>query len=137
MAAHALLPAVEDVILYEATPWVLLVGRDWFGREKTRRTLEEAGCAVEVASTAEEALFCLAVMTPALIIVEDVAASPGAGDFLDRARLIGVDAASDRDVVREQLAKYRQRDRSQLFGKARDVEEMKDLRPLRLEPRPD
>ncbi len=137
MAVHALLPPVEDEILYEATPWVLLVGRDWFGREKARRTLEEAGCAVEIASTADEALFCLAVMTPALIIVEDLAASPGAGDFLDRARLIGVDAASDRDVVREELAKYRQRDRSQLFGEARDVEEVKDLRALRLEPRPD
>jgi len=137
MAVHAQLPAVEDGILYESTPWVLIVGRDRSGRERMRRTLEEAGCAVEVASTAEEAFFCLAVMTPALIIIEEVAASPGAGDFLDRARLIGVDAASDRDVVREQLAKYRQRDRSQLFGEARDVEEMKDLSALRLEPRPD
>jgi hypothetical protein len=137
VAVHALLPAVEDGILYEATPWVLIVGRDWSGREKARRMLEDAGCAVEVASTAEEALFCLAVMTPALIIIEDLAASPGAGDFLDRARLIGVDTASDCHVVREQLAKYRQRDRSQLLGEARDVEEMQHLRALRLEPPPD
>jgi hypothetical protein len=137
MAVHALLPKAEDEVLYEATPWVLLVGRDWFGREKVRRTLEEAGCAIELASTADEALFCLAVMTPALVVIEDVGALPGAGDFLDRARLIGVNTTSDRDVVREQLAKYRQRDRSQLFGEARDVEEMKDLRALGLEPRPD
>jgi len=137
MAVHAMLPKAEDAVLYEATPWVLLVGRDWFGREKVRRTLEEAGCAVELASTADEALFCLAVMTPALVVIEDAGALPGAGDFLDRARLIGVNATSDRNVVREQLAKYRQRDRSQLFGEARDVEEMKDLRALRLEPRPD
>ena len=137
MAVHALLPAAEDGVLYQATPWVLLVGRDWSGREKARRTLEEAGCAVEVASTADEAFFCLAVMTPALVIIEDPARSPGTGDFLDGARLIGVDAASDRHVVREQLAEYRQRDRSQLLGEARDVEEVKDLRALRLEPRPD
>ena len=115
MAVHAQLPAVEDGILYESTPWVLIVGRDWSGRERMRRTLEEAGCAVEVASTAEEAFFCLAVMTPALIIIEEVAASPGAGDFLDRARLIGVDAAGDGDVVRQQLAEHRERDRGQLL----------------------
>ena len=77
--------------------------------------LEHAGCAVEVATTADEALECMAVMTPALIIIEEIPASPGARDFLDGARLIGVDAASDRDIVCEQLAEYRQRDGSQLF----------------------
>ena len=118
MAVHALLPKAEDEVLYEATPWVLLVGRERLGREEVRRTLEEAGCAVELASTADEALFCLAVMTPALVVIEDVGALPGAGDFLDRARLIGVNATSDRDVVREQLAKHRERDRGQLLRQA-------------------
>jgi hypothetical protein len=122
MAVNALLPPFDDEVPYEATPWVLLVGRDWASREKARRMIEDAGCAVEVASTAEEALFCLAVMTPALVIIEEVGASPGAGDFLDRARLIGVNSAGDRDVVREQLAKYRQRDRGQRLGEAGEVE---------------
>ena len=77
MAVHARLPAVDDGNLYESAPWVLLVGRDWSGREKARRTLEEAGCAVEVASTAEEALFCL----------------KGEGEvFLRGARAIGLEA---------------------------------------------
>ena len=58
---------------------------------------------------------CMAVMTPALIIIEEIPASPGARDFLDGARLIGVDAASDRDIVCEQLAEYRKWDGSQLF----------------------
>jgi hypothetical protein len=118
MAVHALLPDLEEIAIYEVTPWVLLVGRDWWGLQTLRRHLESSACAVEVASTAEEALFCLAVMTPALMIIEQAPASPGAGDFLDRARLIGINSAGDRDVVREELAKYRQRDRGQLLGEA-------------------
>ena len=115
MAIHAVSPADDEDVVYEVTPWVLLVGLDWAGRERLRRKLEHAGCAVEVATTADEALACMAVMTPALIIIEEVPASPGTRDFLDGARLIGVDAASDRDIVCKQLAEYRQWDGSQLF----------------------
>ena len=134
MAVHALLPAVDDEPVYEVTPWVLLVGLDWAGRETVRRRLEAAGCAVEVASTADEAMLCMAVMTPALIIIEEISASPGARDFLDSARLIGVDATCDRDIVCEQLAEYRQWDGSQLLGEAGDVEQVEHLRTLGLEP---
>ena len=110
--------AIEEERPYEVTPWVLIVGLDWWGRERLRRRLEAAGCAVEVASTAAEALGCLAVITPALIVLEEAAALPGARDFLDRARLIGVDAARDRDMVCEQLAEYGERDRGQLLRQA-------------------
>ena len=54
-------------------------------------------------------------MTPALIALEEVASSPCAGDFLDRSRLIGVDAARDRDVECEELAEHRERDGGQLL----------------------
>ena len=127
MAVDAASESVDHEPAYEVTPWVLLVGLDWSGREKLRRRLEAAGCAVEVASTADEAILCLSVITPALIVIEQVPASPGACDFLDGARLIGVDAASDRDAVCEQLAEYRQRDGSQFLGEPGAIDQMKDV----------
>ncbi len=127
MAVDAVSPSIDHEPAYEVTPWVLLVGLDWSGRERLRRKLEASGCPVEVASTAVEATLCLSVITPALIIIEEVPGSPGARDFLDRARLIGVDAACDRDAVCEQLAEYSQWDGSELLGQTGHVAQVQDL----------
>ena len=53
------------------TPWVLVVSSDEAKARSTRIMWEAAGFAVEVAATAEDARACLAVMTPALIVVDD------------------------------------------------------------------
>jgi CheY-like chemotaxis protein len=116
MAAAALSIPSEDA--HEVTPWVLIVGAACGDREDLRRKLERSGCAVEEVSTRAEALAYLAVITPALIVLEGFATSPRAGDFLDRSRLIGVDAARDGDMVREQLAEHGKRNGGQLFRQA-------------------
>lgn len=53
------------------TPWVLVVTGDEVKARSTRRMWEAAGFAVEVVSSIEDAMVCLAVMTPALLIVDD------------------------------------------------------------------
>ncbi|TMC54419.1 MAG: hypothetical protein E6J20_04980 [Chloroflexi bacterium] len=53
------------------TPWVLIVVADEAGARSARCAWEDAGFAVEVVSTVTEALACLAVMTPALVVVND------------------------------------------------------------------
>lgn len=53
------------------TPWVLVVSADEAKARSTRIMWEAAGFAVEVAANAEDARACLAVMTPALIMVDD------------------------------------------------------------------
>lgn len=118
---------------HEVTPWILLVAPEGDVRDRARRMLEIAGCAVEVASDFEAAIDCLTVMTPALVVIDDHAALPGLGDFLNRARSVRVEAARGGDVVREQLAEHGERDWRQLFGKARNVIEVKDLAALGLE----
>ena len=52
------------------TPWVLLVVTDESGRSAAARAWEEAGFGVEIAPSVQNALECLAVMTPALIVVD-------------------------------------------------------------------
>jgi ActR/RegA family two-component response regulator len=52
------------------TPWVLLVVDDEAEQTRSCREWEEAGFAVEVAASAREALACLKVMTPALVVIE-------------------------------------------------------------------
>ena len=52
------------------TPWVLLVVTDQTERAAATRTWEEAGFGVEIASSVQNALECLTVMTPALIVVD-------------------------------------------------------------------
>jgi ActR/RegA family two-component response regulator len=55
----------------EVTPWVLLVVDDQRKRLSLLKAWENAGFGVEVASDAREALECLKVMTPSLVVVED------------------------------------------------------------------
>jgi ActR/RegA family two-component response regulator len=55
----------------EVTPWVLLLVSDERRRRSLLRAWENAGFAVEVASDPKDALECLKVMTPALVVVED------------------------------------------------------------------
>jgi len=97
----------------EFTPWVLVVTADADVQRRTCRVLVRAGFAVEAALDAADALACLAVIKPALLVVDDDL--PGASDLLDRARAVGVDSASHRNVVGEELAQYRERNRGELF----------------------
>lgn len=52
-------------------PWVLLLISDDVQRAAVRRTWEDAGFAVEVAASAKDALDCLKVMTPSLVVIDD------------------------------------------------------------------
>ncbi|HKC18852.1 MAG TPA: hypothetical protein VKE27_04405 [Candidatus Dormibacteraeota bacterium] len=52
------------------TPWVLLVIDDDEQRTRACQEWEDAGFAVEVTATASDALACLKVMTPSLIVIE-------------------------------------------------------------------
>jgi len=51
--------------------WVLIVMSDPQQRRIVRRLLEEAGYAVEEASSVAAALRCLAVMKPSLVIIDE------------------------------------------------------------------
>lgn len=59
-------PASMDVV-----PWVLLVVTNRRRRRAAQRLWEEAGFGVEVAESVEDALDCLFVMTPSLVVVDD------------------------------------------------------------------
>jgi hypothetical protein len=83
------------------TRWVLVLEPVPSRQQRLWRKLERYGLGVVTVTTVEEADGCLAVMRPALVVAGDL---PGASDFLDRARSVGVEAASYSDVVREQLA---------------------------------
>ncbi len=93
--------------------WVLVVRGDADVQRRTSRALVRAGFAVEVVLNAAEAVACLTVIKPALLVVDDDL--PGAGDLLDSARAVGVDSANHRDVVGEELAEYRERNRGELL----------------------
>lgn len=82
------------------TRWAMLVEPDRSKRQVVTAVLEQAGFAVAVVTGATEALACLAIMTPALIVVGDL---PGASDLLDRARSIGIETTRNGDVVSEEL----------------------------------
>jgi DNA-binding response OmpR family regulator len=62
-AAH---PAAADVV-----PWVLLVVTEQGARDAARKAWEKAGFGVELAFDVEDALDCLSVMTPSLVVVDD------------------------------------------------------------------
>ena len=53
------------------TPWVLLLVRDGERRTAIRQACEAAGFAVEVVTNARDALDCLKVITPSLVVIED------------------------------------------------------------------
>src|SRR5207245_9263319 len=108
----AVSPVGIDPELVEVTPWVLLVVSDARKLRLVRAAFERAGFGVEVAASVENAYECIAVMTPALIVID--ARLPGPGDLLYRARAAGVEASSDRDAVSQQLAGAGQRDRAAL-----------------------
>lgn len=55
----------------EVLPWVLIVMSDALERQKARKVWEEAGFAVEMALNVDDALECLAVMTPSLVVLDD------------------------------------------------------------------
>jgi CheY-like chemotaxis protein len=80
--------------------WVLIVDPDRLKQSLARSILERAGFGVAVVSSVAEAIDSLAIMTPALIVVDDL---PGASDLLDRARAVGIDTARHRDLVSEEL----------------------------------
>ena len=82
------------------TRWAMVVEPDRRKRRIVTAVLEEAGYGVAIVADATEALACLAIMTPALVVVGDL---PGAGDLLDRARSIGIEATRNGDVVSEEL----------------------------------
>ncbi len=67
----AITPDAVDEPAGGVTPWVLLVVSDERKRRLARRLWEEAGFAVEVATSALDALECLKVMTPSLVVVDD------------------------------------------------------------------
>lgn len=81
--------------------WVLIVDPDPRKQRLARFVLERAGFGVAIVASVAAAMDTLAIMTPALIVVDDL---PGAGDLLDRARTIGIDTARHRDVVSKKLA---------------------------------
>jgi hypothetical protein len=83
------------------THWVLLVESNLVRQHRMWHALEGQGFGVVIVVTLEEARGCLAVMRPALVVAGDL---PGARDFLDGARAVGIEAASYRDIVGKQLA---------------------------------
>lgn len=111
MAAVVVSPHPQEQA--DITRWVLVVGGDAQAQRRTCRALSLAGFAIVVALDAAEALRCLGVIRPTLLVVDGEL--PGAGDLLDRARAIGIDSARHRDVVGEELALYRERNRGELF----------------------
>jgi ActR/RegA family two-component response regulator len=64
-------PEAEEAPAGSVTPWVLLVVDDEGQRRVVRRQWESAGFAVEAVATAQDALDCMRVMTPALVVIED------------------------------------------------------------------
>jgi CheY-like chemotaxis protein len=97
----AIVDPPREIDYVGVTPWVLIVESDLRKLHMTRIILERTGFEVEVASSVAEAIESLAILKPALIVVDDL---PGARDLLDRAGAVGIDTASHRDVVREKLA---------------------------------
>jgi hypothetical protein len=83
------------------TRWVLVVESNLVRQHRIWHALEGQGFGVVTVATVEEARGCLAVMRPAFVVAGDL---PGAGDLLDGARAVGIEAASYRDIVGKQLA---------------------------------
>ena len=64
-------PDAVDAPAAAVTPWVLLLIHDDEKRRTIRHVCEDAGFAVEVAVDARDAIDCLKVMTPSLVVIED------------------------------------------------------------------
>lgn len=65
-----LAPEPLEVHASGQTPWVLVLVDGDGGRGAVRQAWEDAGFAVEIASSARDALDCLKVMTPSLVVIE-------------------------------------------------------------------
>lgn len=61
----------EEALASGVTPWVLLLVNDESRQRSLCQAWENAGFGVETASNATEALACLKVMTPTLVVIED------------------------------------------------------------------
>ena len=55
----------------DVTAWVLIVLTDPLERQRAQKVWEEAGFAVQMALNVDDALECLAVMTPSLVVLDD------------------------------------------------------------------
>ena len=55
----------------DITPWVLIVLSDARERQNAQKVWEEAGFGVAMALNVDDALECLAVMTPSLVVLDD------------------------------------------------------------------
>lgn len=64
-------PDAEEAPVAGLTPWVLLLIDNVEKRESVRQVCEDAGFAVELAVDAKDAVDCLKVMTPSLVVIED------------------------------------------------------------------
>ena len=64
-------PDVEEAPVSGVTPWVLLLIDNEEKRESVRQVCEDAGFAVELAVDAKDAVDCLKVMIPWLVVIED------------------------------------------------------------------
>jgi DNA-binding response OmpR family regulator len=89
-----------ELDLHEVVRWAMVVEPDRRKRAVVTTVLEQAGFGVAVVADAREALACLEIITPALIVVGDL---PGASDLLDRARSIGIETTRQGNVVSEKL----------------------------------
>lgn len=69
-------PQAEEAPTTGVTPWVLLLVQDEGSRGTLLRQWEDAGFGVEIASNATDALACLKVMTPTLVVIEDRVYTP-------------------------------------------------------------
>lgn len=64
-------PDAEEAPAIGVTPWVLLFVNDQSLQRSLCLEWENAGFGVEIASNATEALACLKVMTPILVVIEN------------------------------------------------------------------
>ena len=64
-------PDAAEAPAVGVTPWVLLLVNNESRRRSLCTEFESAGFGVEVASNAREAVACLKVMTPTLVVIED------------------------------------------------------------------
>jgi DNA-binding NtrC family response regulator len=70
-------PETAEAPTTEVTPWVLVVLKDHGARHSAREAWELAGFAVEFASDATDALECLKVMTPSIVVIDGRMYRPG------------------------------------------------------------
>lgn len=73
------LPKVVEGRSRDVVQWVLLVLSDPRERQFAQKVWEEAGFGVEMALNVDDALECLGVMTPSLVVLNDRLYRPDGG----------------------------------------------------------